>query len=151
MSLNPGKCDFMLFGRLQKALPQIHIFNRPGSSLPVFLQPAVYPMLVKSIRHIFGIRNHLYPAGAVQRFQPCNNRHQFHSVIRRFHISSGKLLFMKHSLLIHILQYGAVSAGPFRISPRSTVRKNLYIHRLSLFMSSFLYSENEKPGLPPLQ
>lgn len=81
-----------------------------------FSQPSIQCLLKASVTYLESDITSTRQ-GAVQRFQPCNNRHQFHSVIRRFHISSGKLLFMKHSLLIHILQYGAVSAGPFRISP----------------------------------
>ena len=85
-------------------------------------------MLVKRIRHIFGIRNQKHLTGFRQSLQSCDHRHQFHAVIRRFLITGGILPLVQCSFAVNILQNRAVAAGAFRISPRSAVRVNRYFH-----------------------
>ena len=50
MSFYPGKMQLMGLCRRQKPLPEIDVFNRAGSALPVLFQPAVNPFFVSASR-----------------------------------------------------------------------------------------------------
>ena len=57
MSLHPDKCNLVRFFCFQQTFPEICILHRLIlAALPSLLQPAVDPMLVKSIYNILGIR-----------------------------------------------------------------------------------------------
>ena len=94
MSFYPGKMQLMGLCRRQKPLPEIDVFNRAGSALPVLFQPAVNPFFVKRIRHIFRIGNNFHPARLCQRFQTSDHRHQLHPVVGRADITRRKFPFM---------------------------------------------------------
>ena len=127
MPLHPGKGQPVRLCCFQQPLPQIHVFDGAGGSLPALFQPAVDPALIKGVRHIFGIRNDLYLTGTVQRLQPGDHRHQLHPVVRCPYVSAGKLPFMQLSVSVHVMQDRPVAARSFRIPPRGPVRINRYL------------------------
>ena len=127
MPLHPGKGQPVRLCCFQQPLPQIHVFDGAGGSLPALFQPAVDPMLIKGVRHIFGIRNDLYLTGTVQRLQPGDHRHQLHPVVRCPYVSAGKLPFMQLPVSVHIMQDRPVAARPIRIPSGGPVRINRYL------------------------
>ena len=125
MSFYPGKMQLMGLCRRQKPLPEIDVFNRAGSALPVLFQPAVNPFFVKRIRHIFLIGNNFHPARLCQRFQTGDHRHQLHPVVGRADITRRKFPFMQIALAVHKLQNCAVAPRSVRVSSCRSVCKSV--------------------------